>query len=281
MGKLTFFCIFVLVLCSIYFMVEYTHIEEHDLTLRATPGKRYYTMQNDEAGKAPVAFDLLDPETAPESRLAKILYGYHLMLDTPERAPEYCHNKLTCENCHFMAGNSLGGTNRGIALVGVSAMYPRFSKRDNKNISLADRIENCFKRSMNGRALPHDSFEMESILAYLDWISTEVSDAPALPWLGLPKIATTHIPDAENGQEIYYRCCAICHGNHGEGTEGVPPLWGPDSYNDGAGMNTLPMLSSFVHLNMPYGQPILSPEESLDVAAYVIKQPRPHFVSDK
>lgn len=224
-----------------------------------------------------MAFDLVDPESAPESKLTKILYGYHLMLDTQGHAPEYCHNKLDCVNCHFNAGNNLGGKMRGISLMGVTAMYPKFSKRDNKNITIADRIENCFKRSMNGKALPPDSFEMESLIAYLEWISHEVVDAPELPWLGLPKMETTHIPDPENGKEIYYRCCAICHGNQGEGSQGVPPIWGPDSYNDGAGMNTLPMLSSFVHLNMPYGQPILSEEEALDVAAYVIQQPRPHF----
>jgi thiosulfate dehydrogenase len=86
-----------------------------------------------------------------------------------------------------------------------------------------------------------------------------------------------HVPDAENGKELYYRCCAICHGHNGEGTTGVPPLWGPESFNDGAGMNTMIMLSSFVHLNMPYGQPILTTEEALDIAAFVIKQPRPHF----
>ena len=37
----------------------------------------------------------------------------------------------------------------------------------------------------------------------------------------------------------------------------IPPLWGNDSFNNGAGMNTLPMLSSFVYWNMPFENSIL------------------------
>ena len=34
----------------------------------------------------------------------------------------------------------------------------------------------------------------------------------------------------------------------------IPPLWGSNSFNDGAGMNTLEMLAPFIYLNMPYQQ---------------------------
>jgi len=116
------------------------------------------------------------------------------------------------------------------------------------------------------------------LLAYLTWISHEVIDAPSLPWLGLDPIPSNHFPDPVNGEKVYEQNCTICHGKNGEGNPGVPPLWGPESFNDGAGMNTLPMLSSFVWQNMPHGQPTLDPDDALDVAAYVISKPRPHFV---
>jgi thiosulfate dehydrogenase len=143
---------------------------------------------------------------------------------------------------------------------------------------LQDRLNNCFKRSMNGKPLPNDSLEMEALLAYLAWISHEVMDALKLPWLGLDPVPSNHIPDSVNGATVYLQNCQICHGTDGQGAPGAPPLWGPYSFNDGAGMNTLPMLSSFVWLNMPHGQPSLTPEEALDVAAFVIGKPRPHFV---
>ncbi len=58
-----------------------------------------------------------------------------------------------------------------------------------------------------------------------------------------------------------------------------PPLWGPDSFNDGAGMARLIAAANFIHFNMPHGtdylDPQLSPEQAWDVAAYMVSQPRP------
>src|SRR5258707_11544297 len=60
----------------------------------------------------------------------------------------------------------------------------------------------------------------------------------------------------------------------------VPPLWGNDSFNDGAGMARLITAANFIHFNMPHGtdylNPQLTPEDAWDVAAYMVSQPRPH-----
>ena len=59
----------------------------------------------------------------------------------------------------------------------------------------------------------------------------------------------------------------------------MPPLWGPASFNDGAGMARLTNMANFAHFNMPHGVDYLdarlTPEQSWDVAAYVVSQPRP------
>ena len=59
----------------------------------------------------------------------------------------------------------------------------------------------------------------------------------------------------------------------------MPPLWGSDSFNDGAGMARLITAANFVHFNMPHGTDYLNPqltvEQAWDVAAYMISQPRP------
>lgn len=279
MGKFLLFAVFAsAILASVWLALNTHSREQHVEIAGGTPGTRYYEMDDSHDGKPPLHFDLLDPECAPEDMLNKILYGYHIMLDTRKHTPEYAKSTIDCNCCHFNAGNTLGGKNRGISLVGVTAMYPKYSKRDKKDISLSDRLNNCYKRSLNGKPLPENSIEMEALLAYLAWISHEVMNAPSLPWLGLDPIPSNHFPNPEKGQKVYEHYCQICHGAEGEGTKGVPPLWGPNSYNDGAGMNMLPMLSTFVWLNMPHGQPVLTPEEALDVAAYVIGRPRPHFV---
>ncbi len=58
----------------------------------------------------------------------------------------------------------------------------------------------------------------------------------------------------------------------------VPPLWGHDSFNTGAGMARLITLANFIHYNMPHGSdyldPQLSVEEAWDLAAYVEEQER-------
>lgn len=279
MGKFLLLAIFALAITASIWLAFNTHIKEQHVDIAGgTLGTRYYEINDQHHNKPPVRFDLLDPECAPEDMLNKILYGYHIMLDTRKHTPDYAKSTIDCNCCHFNGGNTLGGKNRGISLVGVTAMYPKYSKRDKKDLSLSDRLNNCYRRSLNGKPLPEDSIEMEALLAYLAWISHEVMNAAMLPWLGLDPIPSNHFPNPEKGQQIYEQYCQICHGSNGEGTQGVPPLWGGNSFNDGAGMNTLPMLSTFVWLNMPHGQPVLSPEEALDVAAYIIGRPRPHFI---
>lgn len=278
MGKLSLLLVCILAVAASLWLIMNTHVKEKYVEIAGGDiGEKLYKIDDPHDDKPPLHFDLLDPECAPEDMLNTVLYGYHIMLDTRKHAPEYAGNSLDCNCCHFNGGNTLGGKNRGISLVGVTAMYPRYSKRDKKDISLKDRLNNCFKRSLNGKPLPDDSLEMEALLAYLAWISHEVMDAPKLPWLGLDPVPSNHFPNPEDGHKVYEHSCQICHGPDGAGDIGIPPLWGPQSFNDGAGMNTMPMLSSFVWLNMPHGQPNLTPEEALDVAAYIVGKPRPKF----
>jgi len=58
-----------------------------------------------------------------------------------------------------------------------------------------------------------------------------------------------------------------------------PPLWGPDSYNDGAGMHRVITAAQFIKGNMPLGttadEPLLTDEEAYDVAGYINSFARP------
>lgn len=261
----------------------------------------YFFCQHERAGEAKFApqmhheyvlaeaghlfgFDLVDPEEAPQEIKESVMKGYYLMMDTQKYAAEYAGDKLNCANCHFQGGDTLGGKNNGISLVGVTEIYPQFSPRNGRIISLADRINNCFERSMNGKPLPAGSVLMEEMIAYLAWISKEVAPIKFFPWLGLPKLKTDHHPNSEAGERVYHLYCALCHRSGGEGDlrQGLvdyPPLWGDGSFNDGAGMSMLPNLASFIYYNMPYGQPFLTEEQALDVASFILTKPRPKFIS--
>lgn len=224
-----------------------------------------------------VTFHPPRPDDAPPEIRDAVLLGYDIMLDTPSYARAYVGNTLTCSNCHFRGGL----TQAGIPLVGVAATYPKFRKRTHFATDLVARTNECFERSMNGRAAPATSREMQALQAYYAWISREIPIYSEVPWLGVKLVTPRRSPDRASGEVIYGARCSVCHGPDGQGTDQAPPLWGPQSFNDGAGMAKEPMFASFVFANMPKGSPDLSVEQAFDVAAYVATRPRPHFIPKK
>jgi thiosulfate dehydrogenase len=59
----------------------------------------------------------------------------------------------------------------------------------------------------------------------------------------------------------------------------VPPLWGADSYNNGAGMARILTAAAYGMHNMPLGtkftSPVLTDDDAYDVAGYFVTQDRP------
>ena len=120
---------------------------------------------------------------------------------------------------------------------------------------------------------------MRDILAYFAFLSqgTTIAGPAAGSSSRLQKWAT-FTADTAIGARVFAASCAKCHGVSGEGTAVAPPVWGPQSYNLGAGMTRVRTAAAFVRDNMPFDQPgSLSDQQALDVAAYVNAQPRPDF----
>ncbi len=229
-----------------------------------------------------ISYPLFDPEMAPDEIRDQVMKGYGIMLETKQHLPEYAGDKISCTHCHFSAGNSFGGKSNGFSLVGVNHKYP-VTLESGKQLTLADRINGCFMRSLNGKPLPVDSTEMKAMIAYLNWISSGIPKRADYPWMGVKKLRSNHVADAKNGALIYGNKCALCHGKNGEGQQrpydlSYPPLWGENSFNDGAGMHRPGVFAYFVYENMPYDDPRLTVEEALDVAAFVTSQDRPKYV---
>jgi len=206
----------------------------------------------------------------------------HIGPDVADPAKRYAGNSLACANCHLQAGTK----KFGLPVYGLMGDFPEYSARRGGEISLDDRLNNCMTRSMNGRALPENSVEMQALVAYIKFLSTGLPasgyGSGDMPWLD-------RAADPERGKAVYARACLYCHGGNGAGIPRsgavtdlgylVPPLWGLGSFNDGAGMNRLITIANFVHFNMPHGadylNPQLSVEDAWDVGAYVVSQPRP------
>lgn len=237
----------------------------------------------------PLAWKL--PAALPSGSAGEeVRYGQALISNTskylgPDMAkPEqrYAGNRLSCKNCHLQSGqqpNALG-------FVGISARFPQYRGRENREISLAERINGCFDRSLNGRPLPEDSREMKAILAYMDWLSQDYPAGSKVKGQGLPELALLErAADPARGRQVFEQHCAQCHQAKGQGLplnpakpgEGYafPPLWGTDSFNTGAGMHRLLTAARYIKANMPLGAPTLTAEQAYDVAAYLNTQARP------
>jgi thiosulfate dehydrogenase len=206
--------------------------------------------------------------------------------EVADPAKRFAGNNLACGNCHLNAGT----VKFGIPLFGLFGHFPIYSARTGAEITIEQRLNACMTRSMNGRALPIESPEMQAIVAYIKFLSTGVPPGQTLPGLGVGTMPELdRAADPARGKGLYANTCAVCHGNNGEGIRRslptvdlgymVPPLWGNDSFNDGAGMSRLITAANFIHFNMPHGtdylHPQLKPEDAWDVAAYMVSQPRP------
>ena len=162
-------------------------------------------------------------------------------------------------------------------LVGSYARFPQYRARSGKVDVLEDRINDCFERSMNGKALDRSGRDMHDIIAYLGFLSIGMPVGIEMEGQGLPRL--TPLPgDTTRGKQVFASTCTVCHGANGEGTVAAPALWGDKSYNIGAGMARVNTAAAFIHKLMPRDRPgTLSPQQAFDVAAYVNSRPRPDF----
>src|SRR6516162_2889209 len=226
-----------------------------------------------------------DESTIPEGPVgAAVRYGKKVLTDTQTYARAYIGNGLNCSSCHLDAGTRPYAS----PWVGLWGVFPEYRSRNAKVNALQDRINDCFQRSMNGRPLPVDSAEMGGMLAYMWWLSKDVPVGKDVEGRGFKRI---NLPDpaqidVDRGKMLYEQSCAACHGIDGQGQTGAsgeylfPALWGPRSFNIGAGMARLSNAAAFIKTNMPLGASNSLPDrDAIDIAAYFTRQPRPDFAA--
>lgn len=210
--------------------------------------------------------------------------------DASDPAKHYSGNGLECQSCHLEAGTK----KFGLPMVGIWGLFPQFIGRENEVRTLEERINGCMERSMNGRALPVGGPEMKALLTYIRFLSAGVPTGHAVEGRGAPPLTLPAVAsDPGRGARIFAATCAACHQPDGQGLRlsakdaasqrrryQFPPLWGPESYNDGAGMARPITAAAFIHANMPFGtdytHPALSEQDAFDVAVFIDGQSRPH-----
>jgi len=234
-------------------------------------------------------YDVHKLDDSEDHREVKL--GYEIFANTAQYiGPEngdlnkaYSGNNLACTNCHLAAGTKpYSGP-----LIGVVKRFPQYRGREDKIGTIEERINGCMERSMNGRVMSETAPEMTALISYLKWLGRYAPDDGKIEGQGFLKITIPErAVDLEKGEQIFTLNCVVCHTSKGKGMKKpigpgylYPPLWGDDSYNNGAGMTRVITAAEFIKGNMPFGvqhtNPTLSDEEAYDVAGYINQQARP------
>ena len=231
----------------------------------------------------------------------QVRLGYRLFMATPAETPRLTPSQMSCGNCHLNAGQR----ELALPLVGSGAMFPEYNRRAGRDFTLEDRIVGCFMRSENAtdgletdgvgpgdqqveRILPApDSEEVVALAAYIRWISRDYLPGENPPWRKQNTIPSgALIPldqlDPQRGEQLFTEYCVECHGEDGQGIQiadkRAGPLWGPHSWNDGAGAARVYTLAGIIRYMMPYLNPgVLTDEEAQQIAAFITSKPRPEY----
>ncbi len=227
-------------------------------------------------------------ELANTEEGALIKYGRNLIVNTsfyfgPKGTIAHKSNGLNCQNCHLDAGTKLFGNNFSL----VATSYPKYKERSASVETIVKKIEDCFERSLNGKAIDSNSREMKAFVAYLRWIGKNVPKNVKPEGSGIEELSFLNkAADTVKGRMVYALKCQSCHGKNGEGVLNAagtaytyPALWGMHSYNIGASIYRVSKFASYVKNNMPFGSSYnkqqLSNEDAWNVAAFVNSQPHP------
>jgi len=243
--------------------------------------------------KARDAAGALTPQSSALAGEATEDYGKRLIERTTEYlgpdvrdvTKRYAGNRLACASCHINAGLEPGS----LSLATAVERYPRQSPRSGSKESIEERINGCMTRSMAGRRLPENSPEMKAMVAYLNRLSAE-NAATGASRRKAHDPADLKTParkaNLKAGEQVFAKRCAACHQDDGQGLPAsadlrdgfvLPPLWGPNSFNDGAGMHRVITAARFIKAKMPLGSADLTDDEAFDVAAFINSKPRPEM----
>jgi thiosulfate dehydrogenase len=216
----------------------------------------------------------------PDSDFGKVAeLGRRIFDDPAKYASQYVGNDLTCSNCHVDEGRQVGSAPLWAAYVS----YPAYRAKNHHVNTFEERLQGCFRFSMNGKAPPLGDPVLVALESYAYWMAQGAPLTPKIPGRGYPIPGKPALPpDYQRGARVYAQTCALCHGDNGEGqrandgSPAFPALWGADTFNWGAGMGSVANAAGFIKGNMPLGRGgTLSDQDAWDVALFMDSHERP------
>lgn len=215
----------------------------------------------------------------PDDDFGKVVQSGRQIFDDPARyASQYVGNSLSCTNCHLDEGRRVGSAPLWAAYVS----YPAYRAKNHHVNTFEERLQGCFRYSMNGKSPPLGDPVLVALESYAYWMAQGAPLDPKIPGRGYRKPPKPAPPDYQRGSQVYVEKCALCHGGDGagqrddEGQATFPALWGADSFNWGAGMGSVSNAAAFIKDNMPLGRGgTLSDQEAWDLALFMDSHERP------
>ena len=90
-----------------------------------------------------------DTDIARQPNAEQINYGKRLLNETRRLLPNNTGASMNCNSCHVQQGKKP----MGAPYINTVNSFPQFNPRANRVVTLEDRINGCFMRSMNGKPL--------------------------------------------------------------------------------------------------------------------------------
>jgi thiosulfate dehydrogenase len=225
------------------------------------------------------AFTPPDDSAIPNTPFGEqVRLGQAIFNDTKGQAGQYVGNDLRCASCHLDAGRLANAS----PLWGAYVEYPAYRAKNKHVNTFAERMQGCFRYSMNGKAPPLGDKVLVALETYAYFLAKGAPVGKELEGRGYPTPAKPPLPmDFSRGAKVFEEKCSLCHGSDGQGQVAhgdvvFPPLWGPRSFNWGAGMSSIKNAAGFIKGNMPLSQGnTLSDQEAWDVAVFMDSHERP------
>ena len=214
----------------------------------------------------------------PDTEFGKIVrQGEQIFLHTPQAAGKFVGNDLNCSSCHLDAGRRPDSAPMWAAYV----LYPAYRAKNGHVNTLAERLQGCFRYSMNGKPPAADDPVLTALQTYMFWLASKAPTGVTLEGQGYRKLpAPAQKADYLRGERFTPSTapCAMALKARARRTAstGSSPPYGADSFNWGAGMHQIGNAAGFIKANMPLGQAgMLSDQEAWDVAYFMNAHERP------
>ncbi len=129
----------------------------------------------------------------------ELVYGMRLMTETKALEPDHVGSELNCGACHPNGGTVASAS----PFNGLASVFPADSPRSGRAISLEERINGCFLRSMNGTRLLEDSKEMKAMIAFMAFMKGDRAESGGIVGRGTDPVDNRLVPDPVRGKALF------------------------------------------------------------------------------